>query len=139
MAGQEVLSAPLSLGIAIMNTNLSKYFAPSLVLLASLLLTACEDRSGTAPAGTAHAAEQAQGEIVNATARSADGQVLQMQFNNALDTATLLLGGQTIKLSGQRPASGIWYANSEYELRGKGGDVELKRNGITIFKSAAAD
>ncbi len=48
------------------------------------------------------------------------GPMLMVRFDNRADTATVMLDGRTIRLEGQRPASGIWYAGDGYELRGKG-------------------
>jgi hypothetical protein len=38
-------------------------------------------------------------------------------------------------LHAQKAASGIWYKNDLYELRGKGDNVELTKDGITVFKN----
>jgi membrane-bound inhibitor of C-type lysozyme len=74
-------------------------------------------------------------DIVTSTAQSKTGQTLEMAFNNSTDIATIVFNGQTIELKGQKPASGIWYKNDRYELRGKGNDIELTDNGKTVFKS----
>ena len=34
----------------------------------------------------------------------------------------------------KKPASGIWYKNDHYELRGKGEEIELTKDGKTVFK-----
>nr|WP_199157128.1 MliC family protein [Pedobacter sp. ASV2] len=62
-----------------------------------------------------------------------DGSKLVMFFNNTKNTATILLNGEKIELEGQKPASGIWYKNDHYELRGKGRDLELTKDGKIVF------
>ena len=57
-----------------------------------------------------------------------------MEFNNTKGTASLHFNNETIQLLSQKPASGIWYKNDHYELRGKGNDIELKKEGDVIFK-----
>ena len=44
-------------------------------------------------------------------------------------------GGEELELAGQKPASGIWYKNDHYELRGKGENLELTKDGKTVFKN----
>ncbi|MDH6250668.1 membrane-bound inhibitor of C-type lysozyme [Chryseobacterium sp. H1D6B] len=73
-------------------------------------------------------------DLVKSTATDSNGQKLDMKFNNTKDTATLIFNGETIELAGQKPASGIWYKNDHYELRGKGESVELSKDGKVVFK-----
>ncbi|ASW76175.1 hypothetical protein CJF12_19140 [Chryseobacterium piperi] len=73
-------------------------------------------------------------DIVKSTAKDKSGKVLDMSFNNTKNTATLVFNGETIELEGQKPASGIWYKNDHYELRGKGEEIELSKDGNVIFK-----
>lgn len=35
----------------------------------------------------------------------------------------------------QRAVSGIWYKNDHYELRGKGENLKLTKEGKTVFES----
>ena len=59
-----------------------------------------------------------------------------MTFNNTTNEAKIYLnGGEQIELVGQKPASGIWFKNDHYELRGKGESVELTKDGKTVFKN----
>lgn len=58
-----------------------------------------------------------------------------MTFNNTKNTATVVFNNETIELQGQKPASGIWYKNDHYELRGKGEEIELTKDGKTVFKN----
>lgn len=59
--------------------------------------------------------------------RCADGLVFRVTFDNLRDAAVLALPSGAVRLAGQRPASGIWYAGQGYELRGKGKNVTLSR------------
>ena len=69
-------------------------------------------------------------------AKSANGDVLTMNFNNSEGTVKAYLnGGDQIDLKEEKAASGIWYKNDKYELRGKGDSYELKKEGKTVFKN----
>lgn len=57
-----------------------------------------------------------------------------MVFDNAQDLVVIEFGGETAELTSKRPASGIWYANDRYELRGKGDFYELTKNGEVVFR-----
>lgn len=77
-----------------------------------------------------------QDEIVSASIKNKEGQTLDMTFNNTTNEAKVYLdGGEQIDLKGQTPGSGIWYKNDHYELRGKGENVELTKDGVTVFKN----
>ena len=62
-----------------------------------------------------------------------EGNKLVISFDNAKNIITISFKGETAELAGQKPASGIWYKNDQYELRGKGNDIELTKDGKTIF------
>ena len=75
-------------------------------------------------------------EIVTSNLKDRDGQTLDRTLNNTTNEAKVYLnGGEQIELIGQKPASGIWYKNDQYELRGKGDKVELTKDGKTVFKN----
>ncbi|MGR3856347.1 MliC family protein [Chryseobacterium indologenes] len=76
-----------------------------------------------------------QDEIVKSTSKDKNGKTLDMTFNNTKNTATVVFNNETIELQGQKPASGIWYKNDHYELRGKGEEIELTKDGKTVFKN----
>lgn len=74
-------------------------------------------------------------EIVTSSIKNKEGHTLDMSFNNTTNQAKVYLnGGEQIELEGQNPASGIWYKNDRYELRGKGENVELTKDGKIVFK-----
>jgi membrane-bound inhibitor of C-type lysozyme len=79
--------------------------------------------------------EKATDEIVNSSAVDKKGNKLEMSFNNTKNIVILKFKGKTIELKGQTPASGIWYKNDRYELRGKGENIDLTKDGKTIFVS----
>ena len=105
-----------------------------IAVLSVLLLTSCTGTSKQE--NTEHTtAETVADDIVTTTSTDKDGQKLEMTFNNTKGTATLNFKGETIELEQQKAASGIWYKNDQYELRGKGVNVELKKGGEVIFKN----
>ena len=75
-------------------------------------------------------------DIVSKTLKNKEGQTLDLTFNNTTNEAKIYLdGGEQIDLVGQKPASGILYKNDQFELRGKGDNVELTKDGKTVFKN----
>ncbi|MGO3261154.1 MAG: MliC family protein [Mesonia sp.] len=100
-------------------------------MLIALFLTSCKE---TPKQETVKTIETVTDEIVHSTSTDKDGKKLEMSFNNTKDIATLNFNGETIELIRQKSASGIWYKNDTYELRGKGNDIELKKNGMIVFK-----
>ena len=74
--------------------------------------------------------------IVTHFVTNEEGETLDMTFNNTQNSVKVYLnGGKQIDLEGEKPASGIWYKNDTYELRGKGENLELKKDGEIIFKN----
>ncbi|RYM33301.1 hypothetical protein ERX46_10170 [Brumimicrobium glaciale] len=77
-----------------------------------------------------------QDDIVNYSLKNKEGQTLDMTFNNTENTVKVYLnGGEQIDLKGEKAASGIWYKNDQYELRGKGDGLKLSKDGETIFEN----
>src|SRR5690625_2603551 len=77
-----------------------------------------------------------QDDVVTTTLEDKDGQTLDITFNNTAGTAKAYLnGGEQIDLVAEKAASGFWYKNDQYELRGKGEKLELKKDGEIIFKN----
>jgi membrane-bound inhibitor of C-type lysozyme len=73
--------------------------------------------------------------IINTLYKGKEGETLHITFNNTTNLAKAYLNeGEQIDLIGQKPASGIWFKNTTYELRGKGDYIELTKNGKSIFK-----
>ncbi|MCA6069141.1 MliC family protein [Chryseobacterium sp. RG1] len=72
--------------------------------------------------------------IIKAKSTAADGKSIDMTFDNGKNTATIVYEGETIELKGQPAASGIFYKNDHWELRGKGLENNLSKDGKVVFK-----
>jgi membrane-bound inhibitor of C-type lysozyme len=60
---------------------------------------------------------------------------LDLSFNNAKDTAFVVLNGERIILVIQKTASGICYKNDRYELTGKKDTIVLCKDGEVLFSN----
>lgn len=98
----------------------------------ALLFTACTGGSKQENA-EATTTEAISDEVVTVTSTDADGQELKIVFNNTQGTATLDFNGETIELVQEVSGSGFWYKNDTYELRGKGNDMDLTKDGELVF------
>jgi membrane-bound inhibitor of C-type lysozyme len=110
----------------------------SIIMLSALTLTSCNQTpKGNKDVKTSESESLKKNtdDIVTSVITNKTGEKLELIFNNTKETATIMYNGETIELTGQKPASGIWYKNEMYELRGKGNEIELTKNGKTIFKS----
>ena len=105
----------------------------TMTMLAAFWLSSCKESPKQENTDTT-TTEQVADDIVKSTSTDADGNNLEMKFNNTKGTATLDFKGETIELVAEKSASGIWYTNDHYELRGKGNDIELKKDGEVVFK-----
>ncbi|GGW49694.1 MliC family protein [Arenibacter certesii] len=107
----------------------------TLTLLTGLFLGSCKEatKKGDVETETTEIVEKNIEDIVTTTATDNEGRMLQMTFNNSKGTATLDFNGETIELEAEKAASGIWYKNDQYELRGKGNDIELLKDGEVVF------
>jgi len=105
-------------------------------IVAAVLLTACNQQSKQENTDITKAEETTatSDDIVTQSLTDKEGNTLDMSFDNANGTVTLNFKGETIELDQQRSASGIWYKNDHYELRGKGNDIWLKKDGEVIFE-----
>lgn len=122
-----------------------------ITLLSVLLLTSCKqektnpDTNSEAAATTDSTASNlpakdsiatAATDIVKSTLKDSSGKTVEVTFDNSKDIAILVFNGESLELKGQRPASGIWYKNDHYELRGKGDDIQLSKDGKIVFENA---
>lgn len=105
-------------------------------MLTTLFLNSCKETSTQENAKTTAIASTKKGtdEIVTSSSIDKDGKKLDLSFNNTKGTATLSFNGETIELVAERAASGIWYKNESYELRGKGNDITLTKDGKIVFE-----
>ncbi len=108
----------------------------TIAILTVLFINACKktQKQETAETTLIESVKEVDDDIVKSSSTDKDGKKLEMTFNNTKGTATINFNGETIKLVAQKAASGIWYKNANYELRGKGNDVELTKDGKTVFK-----
>ncbi|MGB1206627.1 MAG: MliC family protein [Chitinophagales bacterium] len=76
-----------------------------------------------------------QDNIVMTVSKNENGDKLNLTFNNSQGTVKAYLnGGTEINMRQQKSASGYWYKNDHYELRGKGNDIQLKKDGKLVFE-----
>lgn len=79
-------------------------------------------------------------ETASATYRCDGAVTATVRFDNRADTASVRFdGGPTMVLQGQKPASGMWYSDGLYELRGKGREATLKRPEAEPLSCTAVD
>jgi archaellin len=105
------------------------------VVMSALFLTACQDapKQGKTETTTVDSSAKIGDDIVKTSSTDNDGKKLVLTFNNTNGTTSLDFNGETIELVAQKAASGIWYKNDHYELRGKGNDIELTKDGKVVF------
>ncbi len=110
-------------------------FLYGLLVLAMGSFGACQ--SGTQSNEDTHtvAIEQEEtGQIVTTSLTDAAGQKLDLAFDNAAGTATLVLDGDTIRLTQETMASGVRYSNDNYVYAEHQGNVTLTKDGESIFQ-----
>ncbi len=108
----------------------------TITMLTALFLTSCKDNvtKDHADNTTTETVENTSDNIVTNTLTDKDGRKLEMKFNNTKGIATVNFNGKTIELNQERAGSGIWYKNDTYELRGKGNDITLTKDGNIVFE-----
>ncbi len=108
----------------------------TITILTALLFTSCKEtpKQENPKETSTEILENGSANVVKTTSTDKDGNKLEMVFDNARGTTTLNFKGETIELEAQKSASGIWYKNENYELRGKGNDIQLKKNDTLIFE-----
>lgn len=74
-------------------------------------------------------------DIVQRTLKNREGEILELIFDNTAMNVLIKYQGKQIVLTEQQTGSGIRYTNDQYELRGKGEDLHLSKNGEVIFVS----
>ncbi|WP_313717203.1 MliC family protein [Kaistella carnis] len=73
-------------------------------------------------------------DVIKTTSTDKDGKTLDMAVDPIKGIATVNFNGETIELVQEKSASGVWFKNDTYELRGKGNDLELTKVGKVVFK-----
>lgn len=105
----------------------------AIAIASAFTITSCNQQAkqeNTEQTGTEITAPEA----TSQTLTDSKGNTLEMTFDNAKDMVTVKFAGEIAELASQQPASGIWYKNEQYELRGKGNDIELTKDGTTVFE-----
>ena len=108
------------------------------VALVSVLVVSCNDTQKQENAAGTYQKNKliTADELMHSTIKDKNGiDEIDITFNNTKNTATVLYNGENIELKDQKPASGIWYKNDHYQLRGKGEEIELSKDDIVVFKS----
>jgi len=103
-------------------------------MLTATVFISCKDNSKQENKDSPETEQTASKDLVTQSLTNNDGETLEMSFDNSEGTATVNFKGETIDLDQERAASGIWYKNDQYELRGKGNDISLKKDGETVFE-----
>lgn len=104
----------------------------TIAMLAAFFITSCNN-APTQETEATDFIENADDNIVTTTSTDQDGNTLDITFDNNKNTATITFNGETSELIAERAASGIWYTNEEYELRGKGNDITLSKHGNVVY------
>lgn len=109
----------------------------TLVICTGLTLISCNEvaKSNNKEAASPETVIRSNDEIATNTAIDESGRKLVMEFNNTKDIVTVKFNDEMLELVSQKPASGIWYKNDHYELRGKGEEVELLKDGQPVFNN----
>lgn len=116
------------------NKTIMKKGIITIGMLSALFLTSCKETPKETTDVDVVETEVVANDVNTVTSTDKNGKTLEVTYDNAKDVATIKFDGQTSELIGQKPASGMWYKNDQYELRGKGNDIELKKDGVTIFE-----
>ena len=108
----------------------------TITILTALFLTSCKEtpKQENSKEKSTEILENGSANDVKTTSTDTNGNKLEMVFDNFKGTTTLYFKGETIELEAQKSASGIWYKNENYELRGKENDIQLKKDGTVIFE-----
>lgn len=107
----------------------------SLALLSALVLTACKEnpKQETTEVQETEISADVEDDFVSTSYVNKEEKELEVVYNNTQGTATFVFDGETVELEQQQSASGVWFKNDTYELRGKGNDIELKKDGEVVF------
>jgi len=103
-------------------------------VIAAIFLYSCKEtpKQEVTKTSTESVGKDVEGNVIT-TLTINDGKTLEISYNNTQGTAVIIFNGETSELLAQTSASGIWYKNDRYELRGKGNDIVLKKDGSVIF------
>ncbi|MCL2481026.1 MAG: MliC family protein [Spirochaetaceae bacterium] len=95
-------------------------------------MTKPEENSGKS--GQRKIVSETQNNIVYTRITNFQGELLELIFDNAKNEALLIFKGEEANLKGQETASGTKYSNDQYLFIQWKEEIELKKDGKTIFK-----
>lgn len=101
-----------------------KYFLSYLLLLS--ICISCGNESGKS--------NHLPTEKIIDTISGSSGQEIVLEFYTKKEEMVLLLENKKYVLKTQKPGSGIWYKGESFEVRGKGEEIEVYKNGKLMFK-----
>lgn len=107
----------------------------SLAIIAMISTISCKEKSGETNAVISTKEVTPANKETMSVATNETGEKLTMIFDIAKESAKVIWKQDTILLKEQISASGFWYKNDEFELRGKGEKVEFSKAGKSIFKN----
>lgn len=113
------------------------------IIVASIAVTSCQQKKNNETEKTKNqmdsteqvAEKQTEDKIVTSSVTNNEGVKLDMTFNNTKGTAVFKLNGETIEMKQDTMGSGVKYSNEKYEYSEWHGQIELKKDGKTIFKN----
>lgn len=79
--------------------------------------------------------EKTNDEVITATINNRKGEKIDITYNTAEETATIVFNYETIVLKQQPSASGIRYTSDSYEYTEWQDEIELKKNGEVVFSN----
>ena len=91
-------------------------------MMVLLFVVACQQKTTTEDSKTEQkeSSTTTTSTLISKVLTDSKGNTLQLIFDNTKDVVTIEFMGENAVLFNKRPASGIWYTNKHYELRGKG-------------------
>jgi membrane-bound inhibitor of C-type lysozyme len=111
-----------------------------IIIVSVILLFSCQSSKTVKPEENSSSLVQrrivseTQNNIVYTRITNRQGELLEIIFDNAKNEALLKFKGEDIKLTGEKTASGIKYSNSQYLFTQWKDDIELKKDGKTVFQ-----
>ena len=103
-------------------------------MLTATVFISCKEHQKQENTDSTNTHQTTSNDVVTQSLTNKDGETLEMTFDNSEGKATVNFKGESIALDQEKAASGIWYKNEHYELRGKGNDIWLKKDGAMIFE-----
>ena len=108
-----------------------------LAIIAILSMVSCKDKVGKM--NMIESAEKVETtkslDKITSIATNEAGEKLTMIFDASKGIAEVVWKQDTIVLKEEKTASGFWYKNDQFELRGKGEKVDFSKDARLVFKN----